>query len=78
MAVLSRYETGVERSLYRALQELQRFQGLRGGTAIPVSEPIETEYSVAGEIPQSVALPIAAPLPMAGEIIARSDTEEPQ
>ncbi len=43
-SVLSRYETGLERSLYRALHELQRVQALRKGmtTALPVAIDIHS------------------------------------
>lgn len=42
-SVLSRYETGLERSLYRALHELQRMQALRRGNmaALPVAVDIQ-------------------------------------
>jgi len=33
---LSRYETGIERSLYRALHELQRLQTARCGGNVPL------------------------------------------
>ena len=42
MAVLSRYEVTLERSLYRALRELQRLQFARDGAMVDVSPPSET------------------------------------
>jgi hypothetical protein len=39
MAVLSRYETTLERSLYRALHELQRLQAERWGVPVPHQPP---------------------------------------
>jgi hypothetical protein len=35
MGVLSRYEVTLERSLYRALHELQRLQAARDGQTVP-------------------------------------------
>jgi hypothetical protein len=35
LAKVQRYEAGLERSLYRALHELQRLQAARGGQAVP-------------------------------------------
>lgn len=43
---LSRYETRIERSLYRALHELQRLQALRRGE--PVSSPAVVDVDVSG------------------------------
>jgi hypothetical protein len=36
MGVLSRYEVTIERSLYKALHELQRLQAARDGQAVPL------------------------------------------
>jgi hypothetical protein len=48
MALLSRYETTLERSLYKALHELQRLQAARQGQAVPLPEAVDVEVSVAG------------------------------
>jgi hypothetical protein len=53
MGVLSRYEVTLERSLYRALHELQRLQAARDGQAVPL--PIDMEVSVLSEA-QGMAL----------------------
>jgi len=47
LAKLSRYETSIERSLYRALHELQRLQASRKGNPVPV--PIALDVDVTGE-----------------------------
>ena len=41
MGVLSRYEVTLERSLYKALHELQRLQAARDGQAVPLPEAVE-------------------------------------
>jgi len=46
MGVLSRYEVTLERSLYKALHELQRLQAARDGQAVPLPEAIDVEVSV--------------------------------
>jgi len=46
MSVLSRYEVTLERSLYKALHELQRLQAARDGQAVPLPEAVEVEVSV--------------------------------
>ncbi len=47
---LRRYETTIERSMYRALHELQRIQAARTGA--PVAPPITVDVSF-DDIPQS-------------------------
>ena len=37
---LSRYETAIARGLYKALHELQRFQGAGGNVSPPVAEDV--------------------------------------
>ena len=44
MGVLSRYEVTLERSLYKALHELQRLQAARDGQAVPL--PVVVDISV--------------------------------
>ena len=46
MGVLSRYEVTLERSLYKALHELQRLQAARDGQAVPLPEAVEVEISI--------------------------------
>ena len=48
MAVLSRYEVTLERSLYKALHELQRLQAARDGQAVPLPQAVDVEVSVSG------------------------------
>jgi hypothetical protein len=43
MGVLSRYEVTLERSLYKALHELQRLQAARDGQAVPLPEAVDVE-----------------------------------
>ena len=43
---LSRYETALERSLYRALHELQRLQAARAGQLVPL--PVAVDVDVSG------------------------------
>lgn len=47
LQVLSRYESGMERSLYKALHELQRLQAMRMG--FPVMVPIAVDIDTTGE-----------------------------
>jgi hypothetical protein len=42
---LSRYETAIERQLYRALHELERRQAARGGAAVPPPQVVDVEVS---------------------------------
>ena len=46
LAKLSRYETSIERSLYKALHELQRLQASRKGQ--PVAVPVAVDIDVTG------------------------------
>jgi hypothetical protein len=46
MSVLSRYEVTLERSLYKALHELQRLQAARDGQTVPPPEAVDVEVSV--------------------------------
>jgi len=46
MSVLSRYEVTLERSLYKALHELQRLQATQDGQAVPLPEAVDVEISV--------------------------------
>lgn len=48
MGVLSRYEVTLERSLYKALHELQRLQAARDGRAVPPLQMVDMEVSVSG------------------------------
>jgi len=48
MGVLSRYEVTLERSLYKALHELQRLQAARHGKAVPPPRAVDVEVSVSG------------------------------
>jgi hypothetical protein len=45
---LSRYETTLERSLYKALHELQRLQAGRDGQAVPLPEAVDLNVTVTG------------------------------
>jgi hypothetical protein len=57
MAVLSRYEATIERSLYKALHELQRLQAARPGKTVPLPEAVDVEVSFAApEEPGAMAL----------------------
>jgi DNA helicase HerA-like ATPase len=47
MGVLSRYEVTLERSLYKALHELQRLQAARDGQAVPL--PVVVDVSLSDE-----------------------------
>jgi hypothetical protein len=46
--LLSRYETTLERSLYKALHELQRLQAERDGQAVPLPEAVDVNVTVTG------------------------------
>jgi hypothetical protein len=46
MAVLSRYEVTLERSLFKALHELQRLQAARDGRDVPLPEAVDLELSI--------------------------------
>ena len=46
--LLSRYEVTLERSLYRALHELQRLQAAREGRAVPLPAAVDVDVSVSG------------------------------
>ena len=48
MQVLSRYEVTLERSLYKGLHELQRFQAARRGEAVPLPEAVDVDICVSG------------------------------
>jgi hypothetical protein len=57
MGVLSRYEVTLERSLYKALHELQRLQAARDGQVVPLPEAVDVEVSLAGpNEPKELAL----------------------
>ena len=45
MGVLSRYEATLERSLYKALHELQRLQATRDGQAVPLTVVVDVSVS---------------------------------
>jgi hypothetical protein len=45
MQVLSRYEVALERSLFKALHELQRLQAARRGEAVPLPEAVDISIS---------------------------------
>ena len=45
MLRLGRHEAGLERSLYRALHELQRLQGARQGAVVPIPEVVDITVS---------------------------------
>jgi hypothetical protein len=51
LAKLSRYETSIERSFYKALHELQRMQAARQGKDVPL--PIAVDVDVSGIEPQT-------------------------
>ena len=46
MTILSRYESTLERGLFKALHELQRLQAERQGEAVPLPEAVDVEVSV--------------------------------
>ncbi len=45
---VSRYETTLERSLYKALHELQRLQAARDGGFVPAPTVADVEVSFSG------------------------------
>jgi hypothetical protein len=45
---LARYETTLERSLYRALHELQRIQAVRAGQLVPPPFAVDLDLNVTG------------------------------
>jgi hypothetical protein len=47
---MSRYETALERALYRALHELQRIQATRNGASVPLPAAIDIDVAVAGQV----------------------------
>jgi hypothetical protein len=47
LPILSRYETALERSLFKALHELQRLQAARAGANVP--PPVVVEVDVSGD-----------------------------
>jgi hypothetical protein len=47
LSTLSRYETSLERSMYKALHELQRLQAARQGKPVPV--PVVVDIDLAGD-----------------------------
>jgi hypothetical protein len=49
MAVLSRYEATIERSLYKALHELQRLQAARQGNTVSPPEVVDVDVSIAAQ-----------------------------
>ncbi len=49
---LSRYETSMERSLYRTLHELQRLQAVRHGKEVPV--PLAVDIDISGAAPRAI------------------------
>src|SRR4030081_439369 len=58
MQVLSRYEVTLERSLYKALHELQRLQAARRGNTVPSPEVVDVDVSIADQRePRRMALP---------------------
>jgi hypothetical protein len=49
LSKLSRYETSLERSMYRALHELQRLQAARQGHAVSAPGVVDVDVSTAAE-----------------------------
>lgn len=47
-ATLIRYESGIERSLFKALHELQRIQAQRAGQAVPLPAALDVDLTVSG------------------------------
>jgi hypothetical protein len=45
----SRYETAIERQIYRALHELERRQAARGGAALTPPQVLDVDVSVIAE-----------------------------
>jgi len=57
LQLISRYEATLERSLYKALHELQRLQAARNGQAVLLPQTIDLEVSVSGaDEPDEMAL----------------------
>jgi len=57
LQLISRYESTLERSLYKALHELQRLQGVRNGQAVLLPQTVDLEVSVCGaDEPDDMAL----------------------
>lgn len=54
MTILSRYESTLERGLFKSLHELQRLQAARQGEAVPPPEAVDVEVS--GFEPDGLAL----------------------
>jgi len=48
LQLISRYEATLERSLYKALHELQRLQAAREGQAVLLPQTVDVEVSVSG------------------------------
>lgn len=48
---LSRYEAALERSMYRALHELQRAQAARSGQAVPLPSVLDVDVGVSSHDP---------------------------
>jgi hypothetical protein len=48
LQLISRYETTLERSLYKALHELQRLQAGRAGQAVPLPEAVDVNVTITG------------------------------
>lgn len=46
---LARYETALERSLYKALHEFQRLQAARNGQPVPIPEAVDVDVSVSAQ-----------------------------
>jgi hypothetical protein len=51
LQLISRYELGLERSLYKALHELQRLQAERCGVPVPVDMTVEVVGTETGKAP---------------------------
>ena len=45
MIILSRYESTLERGLFKALHELQRLQAARQGEAVPLPEAVDIDVN---------------------------------
>jgi len=57
LQLISRYEATLERSLYKALHELQRLQAAREGQAVLLPQMVDLEVSVSGaDEPDGMAL----------------------
>ncbi len=51
---LSRYESTIERSLFKALHELQRLQSARSGQAVPPPMAVDVDIALSGGLPSSI------------------------